>query len=340
MVVGITLEATGVVEVGTSLPDGVGESDAVVVGTTEDSEVEVGKIEPITEDKNPGSVVELVGAVEAPVPVNEIPEETDVTLSVLDTLVTEDTPVPEKLTPDAELDGDTLVRDEVGGSVDVDDTTPPGPKVIAEETLEAEVAVEETTSVAESVGEAELEGVGETTTEGALPLEATVVSDLATVESVEDSVDATEDEVVSTEDVDEAVGEITLSGMPPVVATELEVVVAGVAVESGETRVVSETTTVVTPSTLDVDDDEPVPNIDPKNPVSELVPVVPACVPIEVEESEEVASELVPVIDCKKSESELEVDRLVVDELDDEEPSDSEEVVLAGTVVKVEFAKT
>lgn len=48
-------------------------------------------------------------------------------------------------------------------------------------------------------------------------------------------------------------------------------------------------------------------------------------------------SELVPVIDCKKSESELEDDRLVVDELDDEEPNDSEEVVFAGTVVKVEF---
>lgn len=102
--------------------------------------------------------------------------------------------------------------------------------------------------------------------------------------------------------------------------------------------------TVVTPSTLDVeDDDEPVPNSDPNNPLSELVPVVPACVPfdeLEVEESEEVVSELVPVIDCKKSESELEDDRLVVDELDDEEPSDSEEVVLAGTVVKVEFWKT
>lgn len=93
---------------------------------------------------------------------------------------------------------------------------------------------------------------------------------------------------------------------------------------------------MVTPSTLDVDDLEPVPNIDPSNPLSELVPADE----LELEESEEVVSELVPVIDCRKSESELEVDRLVVDELDDEELSDSWEVVLAGTVVKVEFEKT
>lgn len=235
MVVGTGLEAAGVVEVvGTTLAEAVGESDGVVVGTTEESEVEVGKIEPIMEDRNPGSVVELVGAVEAPVPENEMPEETAVALSVLDTLMTEDAPVPEKLTPDAELDADSIVADELVGSVDVDDTTPPGPKVIAlpvleevtENSLEAELAVGETTTEGTNpVDATELEGVGETTTEGALPLGATDVSDLDSVESVEESVDEAEEETVSSEDVDDAVGKITLSGITPVEATELAVVV-------------------------------------------------------------------------------------------------------------------
>lgn len=248
VVVGTGLETTGLVDVvGTALSEAVAESDA---------EVEVGKIEPIMEDKNPGSVVELVGAVEAPVPENEMPEETtEVALSMLDTLVAEDAPVPEKLTPDAVLDSETIVADELVGSVDVDDTTPPGPNVIAlpvleeatEETLEAELAVgETTTSGTDPVDATELEGVGETTTEGALPLEATDateadVSDVDSVDSVEDSVDADEEETVSSEDVEEAVGKITLSGIIPVDATELvalAVVVGGATVESGETSVV------------------------------------------------------------------------------------------------------
>jgi hypothetical protein len=356
LVVGITVDSTPVAEVvvgstteiipiglvevvGTeAVPESVvAESVAgVVVGTTED-ESEVGNIEPIMEERIPGSEVELVGAVEAPVPVpvKEIPEEVTVAaLSVLDTLVAEDAPVPEKLTPDTALEADTLVADEDVGSVGVDDTTPLGPNVIAllvlgktaEVTLEAELAVGETTTAGtDPVDATELEdGVGETITTGALPLEATDatdtdVSDVDSVDSVEDLVEVAAEETLSSK-VEETVGCTTLSGTVPADPTTLAALV-GVVVGSGATIVVREIITVVTPSTLDVDDLEPVPNSDPENPSSELVPVVPAlCVPddeLELEESEEVVScELVPVIDCRKSERELEDDRLVVEKLE------------------------
>lgn len=73
--------------------------------------------------------------------------------------------------------------------------------------------------------------------------------------------------------------------------------------------------TVVTPSTLDVAAEDVDPDIDP-NPLSELVPVVVPDAELELEaKSEEVVSDPVPVIDCRKSESELDVDRLVGEEL-------------------------
>jgi hypothetical protein len=145
-----------------ALKSDVGVGSAVDTGRIDKkSELEIGSTP---------SVVEGVGAVDAPVPVKETPaaevavgvEEIpdDTSLTVLVAVGAVDPPVPVKETPESRLVGE----DVMASDVDVDDfNIPPGPNVIA--LPEAEVAEEDTSLLA-------VLAVGGITTEGTVPVDA------------------------------------------------------------------------------------------------------------------------------------------------------------------------